>query len=140
MSSCLQVLSDPRQKRFFKAKDMADLFTLGDEYAPQTETADMFASLNGEVTAPEDPEAGQIARTQAGPVILRLLTSMKQQGTVTRCSAWHCTPLLCRDTAQHTSMACVTCTQAMIGAWLLAGPGSCCSGFHSRCPGGEHSK
>eukprot|EP00891_Asterochloris_glomerata_P001490 jgi/Astpho2/1490/fgenesh1_pm.00026_%23_10_t len=61
-----KVLSDPRQKRFFKAKDMADLFTLGDEYAPQTETADMFASLNGEVTAPEDPEAGQIARPQAG--------------------------------------------------------------------------
>ena len=84
MFLCLQVLSDPRQKRFFKAKDMADLFTLGDEYAPQTETADMFASLNGEVTAPEDLEAGQTARTQVGPAILKLLTSMKQQGIIGR--------------------------------------------------------
>ena len=47
----LQVLSDPRQKRFFKAKDMRDLFTLGDEYANATETSEIFASVNGEVTA-----------------------------------------------------------------------------------------
>ena len=54
LSSCsaiLQVLSDPRQKRFFKAKDMRDLFTLGDEYANATETSEIFASVNGEVTA-----------------------------------------------------------------------------------------
>ena len=105
MSSCLQVLSDPRQKRFFKAKDMADLFTLGDEYAPQTETADMFASLNGEVTAPEDPEAGQIARPQAGPVILRLLTSMEQ-----------CRALL--HGAQHgTAHLCCAGIQLSTRAW-----------------------
>ena len=95
MFMCLQVLSDPRQKRFFKAKDMADLFTLGDEYAPQTETADMFASLNGEVTAPEDPEAGQTTRTQVGPTPLRLLMSMQQQGTVAQASAWQHILLLC---------------------------------------------
>ena len=47
----LQVLSDPRQKRFFKSKDMRDLFTLGDEYANATETSEIFASINGEVTA-----------------------------------------------------------------------------------------
>ena len=47
----LQVLSDPRQKRFFKSKDMRDLFTLGDEYANATETSAIFASVNGEVTA-----------------------------------------------------------------------------------------
>lgn len=28
-----KVLRDPRQRRFFKAKDLTDLFTLGDEYA-----------------------------------------------------------------------------------------------------------
>lgn len=46
-----RVLKDPRQKRFFKAKDLADLFTLGDEYTVQgaTETAEIFASLNTEV-------------------------------------------------------------------------------------------
>ena len=47
----LQVLSDPRQKRFFKAKDMRDLFTLGDEYANATETSEIFASVNSELTA-----------------------------------------------------------------------------------------
>ncbi|KAL3138902.1 hypothetical protein ABBQ32_005724 [Trebouxia sp. C0010 RCD-2024] len=46
-----KVLSDPRQKRFFKSKDMRDLFTLGDEYANATETSEIFASVNGEVTA-----------------------------------------------------------------------------------------
>jgi len=44
-----QVLQDPRQKRFFKARDMSDLFTLGNEYASATETATIFAGLNGEV-------------------------------------------------------------------------------------------
>jgi len=51
LSVLLQVLSDPRQKRFFKSKDMRDLFTLGDEYANATETSEIFASVNGEVTA-----------------------------------------------------------------------------------------
>lgn len=43
---CWQVLSDPRQKRFFKSKDMRDLFTLGDQYADAPETADIFAGLD----------------------------------------------------------------------------------------------
>ena len=30
---------------------MRDLFTLGDEYANNTETSEIFASVNGEVTA-----------------------------------------------------------------------------------------
>ena len=130
MFLCLQVLSDPRQKRFFKAKDMADLFTLGDEYAPQTETADMFASLNGEVTASEYLEAGQTARTQVGPALPRLLISMKQQGTL----------LLCWETAQQTRLACANCTNALTHVWFDAGPSGFCHGFHSCCPGGERSK
>jgi len=40
-----KVLKDPRQKRFFKAKDLSDLFTLGDEYAQGTETAEIFSSI-----------------------------------------------------------------------------------------------
>lgn len=40
-----KVLKDPRQKRFFKAKDLSDLFTLGDEYAEGTETAAIFSSI-----------------------------------------------------------------------------------------------
>ncbi len=43
-----KVLKDPRQKRFFKAKDLSDLFTLGDEYAEGTETAAIFSSLGPE--------------------------------------------------------------------------------------------
>lgn len=34
-----KVLRDPRQRRFFKAKDLTDLFTLGDEYAGGWPTA-----------------------------------------------------------------------------------------------------
>lgn len=44
-----KVLRDPRQKRFFKAKDLSDLFTLGDEYAEGTETAAIFSSLGTEI-------------------------------------------------------------------------------------------
>lgn len=44
-----QVLSDPRQKRFFKSKDMRDLFTLGDQYLDAPETAAIFAGLDSEV-------------------------------------------------------------------------------------------
>lgn len=45
----LQVLRDPRQKRFFKAKDMSDLFQLGDQYVQAPETAQIFAGVNSEV-------------------------------------------------------------------------------------------
>ena len=50
-----KVLKDPRQKRFFKAKDLSDLFTLGDEYAEGTETAAIFSSL-GPTAAMNDAE------------------------------------------------------------------------------------
>lgn len=50
-----KVLKDPRQKRFFKAKDLSDLFTLGDEYAEGTETAAIFSSVGAtsEINAAE---------------------------------------------------------------------------------------
>lgn len=51
-----RVLRDPRQKRFFKAKDLSDLFTLGDEYAEGTETAAIFSSLGTGVTQFHEPE------------------------------------------------------------------------------------
>ena len=54
-----QVLSDPRQKRFFKAKDMSDLFQLGDQYAQAPETAQIFAGINSEIPL---IEAGQATR------------------------------------------------------------------------------
>lgn len=38
-----KVLSDPRQRRFFKPKDIRDLFTLGDDGDKGTETGDLFA-------------------------------------------------------------------------------------------------
>ena len=46
------MLRDPRQKRFFKAKDISDLFQLGDEYAVAPETAAIFAGINTEVPLP----------------------------------------------------------------------------------------
>eukprot|EP00698_Gefionella_okellyi_P000668 TRINITY_DN10594_c0_g1_i1.p1 TRINITY_DN10594_c0_g1~~TRINITY_DN10594_c0_g1_i1.p1 ORF type:complete len:1009 (-),score=253.52 TRINITY_DN10594_c0_g1_i1:149-2809(-) len=37
-----KILKDPRQKRFFKARDLADLFTFNDRYET-TETGDLFS-------------------------------------------------------------------------------------------------
>ena len=57
-----KVLKDPRQKRFFNARDLSDLFTLGgDAYMGQgnTETAEIFASLDTEVKLDGEEEAGQ---------------------------------------------------------------------------------
>lgn len=53
-----KVLRDPRQKRFFKAKDMADLFTLGDDdgYSNGNETADIFASIDTQIEAAHELE------------------------------------------------------------------------------------
>jgi len=53
-----KVLRDPRQKRFFKAKDMADLFTLGDDdgYSNGNETADIFASIDTQIEAAPELE------------------------------------------------------------------------------------
>ncbi|KAK9837571.1 hypothetical protein WJX74_000576 [Apatococcus lobatus] len=49
-----KVLQDPKQKRFFKSKDMQDLFTLGDEYSQETETAAIFSTLTSADVRPED--------------------------------------------------------------------------------------
>lgn len=56
----LQVLRDPRQKRFFKAKDMSDLFQLGDQYAQAPETAQIFAGVNSEIPLIEAGEASTL--------------------------------------------------------------------------------
>ena len=54
-----QVLRDPRQRRLFRAKDMADLFTLGPQYddgAP-TETEQLFAQHAVGVSVPVADDA-----------------------------------------------------------------------------------
>ena len=40
-----KVLKDPKQQRFFKNKDLKDLFTLGDDTGGSTETGDIFAQV-----------------------------------------------------------------------------------------------
>jgi DNA excision repair protein ERCC-6 len=52
-----QVLRSPKQKRFFKSKDIHDLFTLGDQYAGGSETASIFSSLHGGLEVPLDPDS-----------------------------------------------------------------------------------
>ena len=49
VSAAAQVLSDPRQKRFFKSKDMRDLFTLGGDHADASESATIFAGLDSQI-------------------------------------------------------------------------------------------
>jgi DNA excision repair protein ERCC-6 len=50
-----KVLSDARQRRFFKRKDIRDLFSLGDDQEEGTETGDLFAGTHvQEVVKPLD--------------------------------------------------------------------------------------
>lgn len=44
-----KILRDPRQRRFFKAKDISDLFTFTEDKG--NETADIFAEVDGEIRA-----------------------------------------------------------------------------------------
>lgn len=52
-----KVLTDPRQRRFFKPKDMRDLFTLGDDEEEGTETGDIFSG-----TGAREVKAGDVDR------------------------------------------------------------------------------
>ena len=63
----MQVLRDPRQKRFFKAKDMSDLFQLGDQYAQAPETAQIFAGVNSEIPLLEAGEASTLTTPTMQP-------------------------------------------------------------------------
>jgi DNA excision repair protein ERCC-6 len=51
------VLKNPCQKRFFKAKDMRDLFTLQDE-GESTETSNIFAQLSEEINVRAETDTG----------------------------------------------------------------------------------
>ena len=62
-----QVLRDPKQKRFFKSKDIHDLFTLGPQYAGASETASIFSSLYGGLEVPLDPDAVAVPADSAPP-------------------------------------------------------------------------
>ncbi len=56
LGPAVQVLRNPKQKRFFKSKDIHDLFTLGDQYTGGSETAHIFSSLHGGLEVPLDPD------------------------------------------------------------------------------------
>ena len=62
-----QVLRDPKQKRFFKSKDIHDLFTMGPQYAGASETASIFSSLHGGLDVPLDPDAVAVPAESAQP-------------------------------------------------------------------------
>ncbi|CAL5223760.1 g6324 [Coccomyxa viridis] len=62
-----KVLRDPKQKRFFKSKDIHDLFTLGPQYAGASETASIFSSLHGGLEVPLDPDAMAVPAESAQP-------------------------------------------------------------------------
>lgn len=62
-----KVLSDPRQRRFFKRKDMKDLFTLADEKEGGTETGDLFKGTGAdEMRSGQDADKGPAPATSAG--------------------------------------------------------------------------
>jgi DNA excision repair protein ERCC-6 len=51
-----KVLKDPRQRRFFKNKDLMDLFTLGDDHGGGTETGDLFGDVADEMLAEDQSD------------------------------------------------------------------------------------
>lgn len=62
------MLRDPRQKRFFKAKDMSDLFQLGDQCAHAPETAQIFAGINSEIPLIEAGQATHLTTPSLLPL------------------------------------------------------------------------
>jgi DNA excision repair protein ERCC-6 len=46
-----KILSDPRQRRFFKMRNLHELFELGDEHAQSTETGELFGDISTEQVA-----------------------------------------------------------------------------------------
>lgn len=52
-----KVLKNPCQKRFFKAKDMRDLFTLQDDVG-NTETSDIFSQLSEDINIRAETHLG----------------------------------------------------------------------------------
>ena len=65
--TCVQVLRDPRQKRFFKAKDMSDLFQLSDPRTAGPETAQIFAGINSEIPLIEAGQATALTTPSLAP-------------------------------------------------------------------------
>ena len=51
-----KVLKNPEHRRFFKTKDLEDLFTLGDDLGAGTETGDLFADVADEMLAEDQSE------------------------------------------------------------------------------------
>lgn len=62
-----KVLNDPRQRRFFKPKDIRDLFTLSDDVEKGTETGDIFAGTTAKERV--GAEKGQKAEIQASTAV-----------------------------------------------------------------------
>ncbi|KAK9281385.1 hypothetical protein L1049_004285 [Liquidambar formosana] len=66
-----KILKNPQQRRFFKARDMKDLFTLKDDgEGGSTETSNIFGQLSGDVNvvgAHEDNRAKQKSSKAAAP-------------------------------------------------------------------------
>ena len=52
---CAQILTDPKQKRFFTRRDMKDLFSLDEGKGGESETARVFRDVAHEVYAAEEP-------------------------------------------------------------------------------------
>lgn len=66
-----KILKNPQQRRFFKARDLKDLFTLTDEeHAGSTETSNIFGQLSEQVnligTEKDDERKSNSSREGAG--------------------------------------------------------------------------
>ena len=81
-----KILKNPQQKRFFKARDMRDLFSLQDDWeGNSTETSNIFKQLSGEVNlevGQDKPVPSSANGPCFSPVVRTSMSSKKGKETV----------------------------------------------------------
>ncbi len=93
---------------------MRDLFTLGDEYANATETSEIFASVNGEVTATLAAEQAPLPELNHAEGLLRthpdFYAERNQVQNLLQCMfAAHSTWIQCRAELGSTTASVYVC-------------------------------
>ncbi len=94
---------------------MRDLFTLGDEYANATETSEIFASVNGEVTATLAAEQAPMPELNHAEGLCCAYAVGRHPVSCSRCSLLRCAVLRC------AALRCAVLCCAVPGL-----PGLCC--------------
>ena len=88
---------------------MRDLFTLGDEYANATETSEIFASVNGEVTATLAAEQAPMPELNHAEGLCCAYAVGRHPVSCSRCSLLRCAVL------RYAVLCCAVPCRACLG-------------------------